>query len=193
MHPYSIDTEERKNVFLFLGVISIVSAWGFHKMFGYYKVDLPWWTEPPSLLFFYGSLFIVFDKWLWRIFKKMGFIQTPNFSGEWSGHLKSSFDESLETKATLRIYQTWTKIKILLNTDQSLSHSESASVVINTPEGAYLSYQYLNEPKPNAVKTMSIHRGTTRLLFKERENMLIGEYYSGRDRQNYGSLNFKRR
>ena len=39
---------------------------------------------------------------------------------------------------------------------------------------------------------MSIHRGTVRLLFNEKENTLVGEYYSGRDRRNFGSLNFKR-
>jgi len=39
---------------------------------------------------------------------------------------------------------------------------------------------------------MSIYRGTARLLFNEKENTLVGEYYSGRDRQNFGSLSFKR-
>ena len=39
---------------------------------------------------------------------------------------------------------------------------------------------------------MSIHRGTVRLLFDEKKNVLNGEYYSGRDRQNFGSLYFVR-
>ena len=120
-------------------------------------------------------------------------MKTPNLNGEWKGHLKSSFDEhSSEIKATLKIFQTWTRIKILLTTEQSSSQSETASIIIDTPEGKYLSYQYINEPKPNAVKTMSIHRGTTRLLFNEKENIFTGEYYSGRDRQNIGSLYFER-
>lgn len=80
----------------------------------------------------------------------------------------------------------------MLVTDQSSSCSETASIVIDAPEGDYLSYQYVNEPKSNAVRTMSIHRGTVRLLFDERKNSLGGEYYSGRDRQNFGSLNFKK-
>jgi hypothetical protein len=79
-----------------------------------------------------------------------------------------------------------------LATDQSSSHSESASIVIDTPEGKYLSYQYINDPKSNAVETMSIHRGTVRLIFDEKKNTLEGEYYSGRGRQNFGSLSFKR-
>ena len=193
MHPYSIDTEERKIILLFLAILSIVLSWSFYKILNSYQIVLPWWIESPSVLFIYGLLFVLFDKWAWKYFRKIGLVRTPNLNGEWNGYLKSSFTEhSSEIKATLRIFQTWTKIKILLSTDHSISHSESVSVIVNTPEGAYLGYQYINEPKSNAVKTMSIHRGTTRLLFKERANTLIGEFYSGRDRLNFGSLDFKR-
>jgi hypothetical protein len=193
MHPYSIDTEERKNILFFLAIVCIFLAWSFFEILNNYQIDLPWWIESPSILFFYGLLFFVFDKWSWKFFRKIGFVKTPNLNGEWKGHLKSSFDEhSSEIKATLKIFQTWTRIKILLTTEQSSSQSEIASIVIDAPEGKYLNYQYINEPKPNAVKTMSIHRGTTRLLFNEKENIFTGEYYSGRDRQNIGSLYFER-
>lgn len=193
MHPYSIDTEERKNILLFLAVISIVFSWSFYKILGYYQFSLPWWVESPSVLFFYGLLFVIFDKWLWQYLRKINFVKTPNLNGEWAGNLKSSFDShSAEVKATLKIFQTWTKIKILLTTDRSSSHSESASIVIDAPEGKYLSYQYINDPKSNAVETMSIHRGTVRLIFDEKKNALEGEYYSGRGRQNFGSLYFIR-
>jgi len=193
MHPYSLDTDERKNVLLILAIASIILSWGFYKIFNEYKITLPWWVESPSILFFYGILFVAFDKWAWKFFRKFSFIKTPNLNGEWDGYLKTSFDEhSSEMKANLKIFQTWTKIKIILTTEQSLSYSETASLVIEAPEGKYLNYQYVNEPKSAAVKTMSIHKGTARLLFNEKENTLTGEYYSGRDRQNFGSLNFKR-
>ena len=193
MHTYSIDTNERKNILLILAVISIVFSWIFYKTLGYYNLSLPWWFESPSVLFFYGLSFVIFDKWLWKYFKKINLTKTPNLSGEWNGNLKSSFDDhSSEVKATLKIFQTWTMIKILLTTDQSSSYSESASVIINVPEGKYLSYQYVNNPKPDAIKTMHIHRGTVRLVFDEKKNTLKGEYYSGRDRQNFGSICFVR-
>ena len=193
MHTYSIDTNERKNILLILAVISIVFSWIFYKTLGYYNLSLPWWFESPSVLFFYGLSFVIFDKWLWKYFKKINLIKTPNLSGEWNGNLKSSFDDhSSEVKATLKIFQTWTMIKILLTTDQSSSYSESASVIINVPEGKYLSYQYVNNPKPDAIKTMHIHRGTVRLVFDKKKNTLKGEYYSGRDRQNFGSICFVR-
>ncbi len=193
MHPYSIDTEERKNILLSLAIIGVAFSWSFYKILGNYQISLPWWVESPSILFFYGVLFIVFDKWAWKIFGRIGFVKTPNLNGEWNGDLKTSFDEhSSEVKATLKIFQDWTKIKIILITKGSSSYNETASFVIEAPEGIHLSYQYINEPKSSATKTMRIHRGTARLLFNEKENTLVGEYYSGRDRQNFGSLNFKR-
>jgi len=193
MHTYSIDTNERKNILLVLAIVSIVFSWGFYRVLGYYQIALPWWVESPSVLFFYGILFEIFDRWLWRYLKKVNIIKTPNLIGEWSGNLKSSFDNhSSEIKATLKIFQTWTRIKILMITDQSSSHSESASIVVDTPEGKYLSYQYINDPKSTAVETMGIHRGTVRLVFDEKKNTLEGEYYSGRGRQNFGSLYFVR-
>jgi len=192
MHSYSIDTEERKNILLVLAIISIVFSWGFYKILGNYQISLPWWVESPSVLFFYGVFFVIFDKWLWQYVKKINFVKTPNLNGEWNGNLKSSFDNhASEINVILKIFQTWTKIKILLITDQSISKSETASIVIDAPEGNYLSYQYINEPKSNAINTMSIHRGTVRLIFDKKENTLNGEYYSGRDRQNFGSLSFK--
>ena len=194
MHAYSIDTNERKNILLVLALVSIVFSWGFCKILGHYQLVLPWWFESPSVLFFYGLFFTVFDNWFWRYLKKANFLKTPNLIGEWDGIFKSSFnDHSSEVKATLKIFQTWTKIKILLFTDQSSSHSENASIIIDTPEGKYLNYQYINDPKSNTIDTMNIHRGTAMLVFDENKNILEGEYYSGRGRQNFGSLYFERK
>jgi len=166
---------------------------GFHQILSNYKITFPWWAESPSVLFFYGLLFFAFDKWAWKLFRKIGLLKTPDLNGEWKGHVKSSFNEHLaEIKATMTIFQSWTRIKILLVTEQSLSKSETASITVSVPEGKYLSYQYINEPRPEAVNTMSIHRGTARIFFNERENTFAGEYYSGRDRQNFGSLDLKR-
>jgi hypothetical protein len=40
---------------------------------------------------------------------------------------------------------------------------------------------------------MNIHHGTTRLQISEDVNSLEGEYYSGRGRQQYGRIVFKRK
>jgi hypothetical protein len=194
MHPYSIETDERRNILLILAVISIALAWSFHQLMSIFEIGLPWWTESPSVLFFYGFLYTIFDKWCWKWLRKIRLIKTPDLNGEWDGTLKTSFDShTSELKTTLKIFQTWTKIKTILTANHSVSYSEAASIILEAPEGKYLSYQYVNEPKSSAVQTMSIHRGTTKLLFDEKADKLSGEYYSGRDRQNFGSLSFTRK
>jgi len=194
MHPYSIETGERKFIFLLLAVLSVILTWGFYQVLDYNKIVLSWWVESPSIFFFYGLLFIVFDRWLWKFFGYIGILKTPDLNGLWEGHIKTSFDEhSSEIKASLKIFQTWTKIKILLIAEHSSSSSEAASLIVGNPEGKYLSYQYINEPKSNAIQTMSIHRGTARVVLDEKGDTLSGEYYSGRDRQNFGSLIFERK
>jgi hypothetical protein len=50
-----------------------------------------------------------------------------------------------------------------------------------------LSYEYRNDSKPHAAKTMHPHRGMTRLGLVS-PGRLEGECYTGRDRQNYGTL-----
>lgn len=193
MHPYSIESEERRSVFLILAGLSIVLSWAIYKTLVHYDVFLPWWIESPSILSIYGLLVFVYDKWAWRLSRKIGLSKIPDLRGEWTGHLRSSFDEH-ETAviAKLTIFQTWTRMKVLLDSELSWSQSELASIALKTPEGKYLYYQFLNEPKANAPETMSMHRGTVKLLFDEKKKTLFGEYYSGRDRQNYGSLFFRR-
>lgn len=206
MHPYSIDTKERKNILLLLAIVSIGLAYCYKLMEcskiylpikEHFKINLSLWVESPSVLFFYGLLFIVFNKWIWKFFRKIRFVKTPNLNGEWKGYLISSFyrdssNPGERTSAILRISQTWTKIKILLETNESVSCTESASIAVNACEGIRLSYLYICEPKPNADPNMHTHRGTGKLIFNEKENTLIGEYYTGRDRQSYGSANFER-
>jgi|Deesub1362A_J573_1020465.scaffolds.fasta_scaffold02740_5 hypothetical protein len=195
MHPYSIDTTERRNVLLILASLSILLAWLAHKTLSCLKIILPWWLDSPSVLFFYGFLFSIFNKfcWKWKFFRSIGLTRTPDLNGDWVGVLRSSFDNhSSEVEATLKISQTWTHIKILLSTKHSLSYSKTASIITNEPAGVLISYQYINKPKVGAPDTMHIHYGTANLLLDEHLDALEGEYYSGRDRKNFGSLELKR-
>ncbi len=194
MHPYSIDTEERRNFFFFFAVIGILLSLGMQLLLDTCKFNLPWEIRTPSALVFYYLVYKGFDEWAWKFLRKIGVVKTPDLNGEWDGTIETSFnDHSPESKTTLKISQTWTKIEIILITNSSKSRSEAGSMTLGFSEGKYLIYHYINEPRPNAAETMHIHRGTTRLLFDERKDKLSGEYYSGRDRRNIGSLSFKRK
>jgi hypothetical protein len=56
-----------------------------------------------------------------------------------------------------------------------------------------LSYQYRSEPRADAVDTMQTHLGTTWVGVSNDNRNLEGKYYSGRGRQNHGSIALKRR
>ena len=192
MHPYTTDSKERRNVMFRITLFSIVLTYGFHLLLDRLSVQWPWWAEAPSVVGVFRLLYGIFDRWLWRmkLLHRLGVVRIPNLNGIWDAEGVTSF-EGEKYKAKVIINQTWTHISIIMETQFSRSHSLTASILINQPEGSTLSYEYRNEPKPNARPTMHAHRGTAVLRLKG-ENYLEGEYYSGRDRQNYGSLSLKK-
>jgi len=191
MHPYATDPPERRNVILGLAFISIALTYALHQGIERLGVQIPWWADTPSVMGIFGVLEALFDRWLWRIgIWRIGVVKVPDLNGCWDAEGRTSF-ESQPYTAKVRIKQTWRHISVVMETDHSRSHSLSASLLINQPEGVALSYEYRNEPKPSATQTMHSHRGTCVLRLKDKD-LLEGEYYSGRDRQNYGSLTVRR-
>jgi hypothetical protein len=195
MHPYTTDSNERKLVPLYIAILSILVAWIFFKVLEVVQVTLPWWIDAPSIFGFYGLFYAIFDKysWKWELLQRIGIVKVPNLNGTWKGYLASSFDEHAEKRdATIKIFQSWTQISIVLETSNSKSVSLIAAVITRNPLAQVLSYEYLNEPIPDAKPTMHTHRGTARLTMQADGKKFEGEYYSGRDRQNFGIIRFER-
>lgn len=195
MHPYATNSDERKLVPLYIAVASILIAWLLHSGLALVNLIIPWWVDAPSVLGFYGLFFKIFDKYIWRfrILRRIGVVRLPDLNGIWKGHVASSFD-NYKTKCGVqaKILQNWTSIRINLETENSESHSMTAAIIIENPGTSVLSYEYLNEPKANAKTTMHIHKGTARLLLSSDNKVLTGEYYTGRDRQEFGILSLER-
>jgi hypothetical protein len=193
MHPYATNSSERKNVVLIIALLSVALAWCLHRVIEWLGLRLPWWIDAPSVMGIFGVLYELFDKRLWRVFRKFRIIvKVPDLNGEWDVEGNTSFDSNLSFNGKISIHQTWTAISIFMETVHSRSYSLSASLLVEQPEGCTLSYEYQNEPKSGAPSTMHAHRGTCVLRMKN-SDLLEGEYYSGRDRQNYGSLRLQRR
>jgi len=188
MHPYSTNTNERKIIPFYLACIAIVLTWGMSAILAKLQISFPWWASAPSVMGIYGLLYSVFDKFIWRkpFLKKLGIIKTPDISGKWRGKLQSSFNSQDFVNTDVKISQTWTEIEILLKTDNSCSNSTVASIMVGVSNNASLHYQYQNNPKSSSVDSMQIHYGTTYLSCSG--DKLEGEYYSGRGRQNIGSI-----
>lgn len=194
MHPYATDSVERKIVPLYLVGASIVAAFVLHKTL---ESVIPWWIDVPSVAGFYGLFHLVFETWLWRMpfLSSVGLVRVPNLNGKWIGYVSSSFDEhASKHDATLEIRQRWTGMSICLQTGRSRSRSLLATITTENPTAGSLTYEYINEPKADAVATMNIHRGLARFDLSTLEDgwVLEGEYYSGRGRQSFGTVRFER-
>jgi hypothetical protein len=193
MHSYSTDSNERMFVPFYLAVISIVSAWFLPRLIEIMGLAVPWWFDAPAVIGFYGIYYKLFDKFLWKRLVKIGLIQIPNLNGNWIGHFQSSYDgHTTQKHATIEVKQSWTKMCIVFKSGTSRSKSISSSIITTDAEGYVLSYEYQNEPNYNSVSTMQIHRGFTRLILSRDKKELEGDYYTGRGRLNYGTMNFRK-
>jgi hypothetical protein len=195
MHPYAIDSNERMVIPLYLAIVSVLVTFFFQWLFDLFNFTLPWWIKAPSVFLLYGALYKLFDikLWKWNVFKRIGAVKTPNLNGNWSGHLISSYNKQTSYEANIRIIQNWTKISIVLTTKTSSSHSLVAGIVTENPEQNILNYQYINDPRPLSEPTMHIHIGTSILYIPSNCKNFTGEYYTGRDRENYGEMIFERK
>ena len=187
MHPYATDSEERAQIPLWIAGAAIGLAWVVSLIVG--TTHLPFWVEVPGTGALYGGLYGLFKQWGWRqkLFQRLHVVRVPDLRGDWHGTVSSSFDQNAETHAVkVKIAQNWTHIFITLSSN--LSDSKSLVASVETRDDVVLSYQYWNTPKPHAAATLHAHRGTAVLKLSANGKHLSGEYYSGRDRLNYGAL-----
>ena len=194
MHGYSTDTDEKRVVILFLAALAIGLAWVSSNLLAAIHLAMPWWADAPSSMFFYGVLYALFDRHLWRhpLMRKLGLVKTPNLTGCWRGYLTSSFDNHAKRHVlSLDIFQSWTQISIFLTTVTSISWSCVAFIQVSDPEGVALIYQYENQPLADATRTMHMHNGTA-MLRMPNGSRLAGDYYAGRDRGTFGRISCRR-
>ena len=190
MHGYSTDSGERRIVPLLLASVAIALAWLSSKGLALIHLSLPWWMDAPSTLGFYGVLYALFDKILWRnrLMRRLGLVRVPNLTGRWRGYLLSSFDGHLmRHHLMINIFQSWTQITVFLSTESSISCSCAAVIQVDDPDGLSLTYQYKNQPLADAMRTMHMHYGTAMLKLSDGQN-LTGDYYAGRDRRTFGRI-----
>lgn len=197
MHRYSVNSESGQHTIVYLGFISVALAWLLAALLEKVGIAKLAWIESPSVLGIYGLLYYLFDRYGWRlgIARKFGWVGTPDLRGAWSGVINSSFDSSgNDFPVSANIAQTWSHISISLSTDNSTSISEAAAIVPKPDGGASIIYVYSNEPRTGSVATLHAHSGTARLEFTREKSgeLLSGHYYSGRDRQNMGTIELRR-
>ena len=144
----------------------------------------------------FGLFIWLFDNYLWKtnLFQRLEFLYIPNLNGVWETEIKTSFEnfsDSIKAKTIIRQTATW--ISISFETEESTSYSIHAALVrVDRAKKYELIYVYENKPKADSVKSMNIHNGTAWLQILDHNDVLEGEYYTGRGRQNFGKVTITR-
>ncbi len=109
MHGYSTDSSERRIVPLLLALLAIALAWATSRFLAAAHLSVPWWVDAPSSLAFYGVLYALFDKYLWRngFVHKLGLARIPNLTGRWRGYLVTSFDGHAKQREQNDAHALW--------------------------------------------------------------------------------------
>lgn len=194
MHPYAININDKVKIYWIIVPLSFIVGYFVNeglKSFAFYQT-YSWIIDVPSSgLAFFAIFYQLFDKYIWKWFAKYKFwFKTPVLGGAYAGTLLSSRDDMKEpTEIEIKIKQTLTRISISLHTSQSTSKSEMASIIVDEPDGPLLIYEFINDYRRVSDPNLTIHRGTTRLTFNEKNKTLIGTYYTSPERKNYGQIN----
>lgn len=191
MHAYATDID-RKGVTIILALISIGATLFFLYVTQTFRINIPWWIDTPSVMGFYGILYALYDRVLWRL--QVGGLRLshiPDVKGVWAGELTSSYKDGTKIDIVFFIEQTWTKISIRTETETSTSATTMAA--LNTDEYLEpgLKYEYLSEPGAFATPTMQIHKGTGHLRLSPDGQRLIGDYYTGKGRMTFGTIELR--
>jgi SMODS-associating 2TM, beta-strand rich effector domain len=189
MHTYATDAEDRRIVPPVLAVLAIGATLLLVYVVGLLKIQIPWYIDTPSVMGFYGIFYGLYNRWLWN--KHIGpfhFSAIPYVGGVWAGIINSSYEGGAKINAVISIKQTWQKISIRLETETSTSHTIMAALETEDSLDPGLKYEYMSEPEPHAAETMHIHRGTGHLHLSPDGKRLVGDYYTGRERKTYGTL-----
>lgn len=169
-------------VFLLLGAIDVANRLG---------VDA---KLPPSVLSLVGAgvvyvcLYALFDSHGWRVAAIGKWLKLPDISGRWTCEGVSVDRTPPERwRGTVTIVQTWDRIRVRLETDRSSSDSVAAALLHETETGDRLLYHYRNDPRIGEVG-MHAHHGFAELVFAPDGRTARGEYFNGRGRNTFGTL-----
>jgi len=177
--------------------MAILSALFLSRALEAIPITVPWYVETPSVLGFFGFFYWLYDRYIWRscLFQRLTWLSIPDLNGSWEINVRTSHrDFQTETSGFATIRQTSSSIAIQLRFPESTSSSHTASLMRSDPLAPYtLIYIFQSIPKPKAISTMEIHLGTTQLAISDDQSKLEGDYYTGRGRNNYGSIEFHRK
>lgn len=176
-----VDFKKTSHIILFAGIMPLLSlfiAW----LFSILLPNLPFWVDTLSPLYIYGLIYLLFDRYLWRlrIFATLGIVSTPNLNGRWKGKQRSSYQENgenVETNGYLEIEQTFSSVSVKSYYEKSKSESAVGAFTKLNSE-IYLFYVYDNDPNTLKRGNMQQHKGSGKIRYLPRDNRIEGFYWN---------------
>jgi hypothetical protein len=206
-HEYAIIGHSRTSIGRVLGTIAgIISASAALIASTALQIaERMGWTDslPKVILFpltasvFYPLGHLAWNRWIWRWEWVSKLLQIPDLSGNWDcvGRTDGGAESGVnsEWRGTLRITQTWEKIRVYLDSHGSSgSKSVSASLLREPGRGFVLMYSYRNEPDISQTD-MNPHIGYCEIVFEEGLTKARGQYFNNKGRVTYGHMTLNRR
>lgn len=142
----------------------------------------------------YVALYWYFNRHAWKNVRLSSVLKVPNLEGTWrclGRKLESDGTTELEWHGILTVVQSWDEIRLNLKTDKSNSDSISAALLYDETIGYKLMYTYKNEPRADQP-ALSAHTGYAELIFKLDLSSAEGDYFNGRGRYSFGTMQLVR-
>ncbi|WP_342154673.1 hypothetical protein [Methylorubrum sp. SB2] len=204
-HEYSvIGGFNRAKVGHSIGVVSAIISSGvvtlflllvqIAKYFGYGERIPALILWPLGAATIYAGIYWYFEKHGWKISAVSSFLKVPNLDGKWhckGRKLNPDGSVELEWTGVLTIVQSWDQIRLYLKTGDSGSDSISAALLHDASIGYKLMYTYKNQPRPDKPH-LAPHTGYAELLFDPDLKSAEGDYFNGRGRYSFGTMELSR-
>lgn len=193
MHPYSSDSRNGRLAPLVIAVAAILLAWCLSAVLSALDATPPWWLDTPAVVGFYGMLWNLWDRSLWRLGgRRRNLSGVLNVSGTWEGKIISSYGGGTTVEAALSIEQTATRISVGLTTASSTSESVMAMALAHRPHtSGLIMFDYANEPRTLGPDSLRHHLGHASLTLSADGKSLKGEYRTEASRGNSGRMEFR--
>jgi len=194
-HNYATNSPFHPRLIAVIAFIAVGVSWLLSWAASWVQQAWGFGVGGVSAMTAFGVLFLIFNKWLWKIAALRQLLLVPNINGRWivKGRTLRRDGENVgfDWEGTIDIIQSWSRIVIVLRTKQSSSRSIAASLYRCPGEGYRLIYHYANEPKADQPE-LDRHCGLCDLLFDEELRLAEGSYFTDRDRLTIGTMHLSR-
>lgn len=194
MHEYSISHHDRKNAYYFIAILSGGLGVLITYIIGAFQNTYGFAIVAPSGLIVFGLLFLIFDHFVWRwpFLYQLGIVKIPNLNGVWDALITSSESTDGGIEAEINIHQTYSRIRIRLETNQSHSLSQMAAFEMADPAFFNLRYEYSAEYQRDQNAKILRHYGVTCLRLKSTNHdfsrQQCATYYTEQGRDSHGTI-----